>query len=307
MGGTGFVGRHLVARLTELQIPTKILTRRRERQRSVLVLPFTQVVEMNVYDYERLKKELAGHDTVINLVGILNESGHSGAGFHKAHVSFTRNVVDACISVGCKRLLHMSALNANSSDPSSFYLRTKGMAEDYVHTFARGIRATSFRPSVIFGEGDGFFNRFAGLLRLAPYYFPLACPDARFSPVYVGDVVDRVIAALDDPATYGKRIELCGPETYTLRELVEYTAGLLGLNRKIIGLPDSASRLQALLMEYLAPGKPFSLDNYRSLQKDSVCTNGMVMSTSLKAVVPGYLLNRNTRGRYNLFRQEYGR
>lgn len=307
MGGTGFVGRHLAARLNELQIPTKILTRRRERQRSVLVLPLTQVVEINVYDYERLKKELAGYDTVINLVGILNESGHSGAGFHKAHVSFTRNVVDACISVGCKRLLHMSALNASSSHPSSFYLRTKGMAEDYVHTFARGIRATSFRPSVIFGEGDGFFNRFAKLLKLAPYYFPLACPDARFSPVHVGDVVNQFIAALDDPAAYGKRIELCGPETYTLRELVEYTSGLLGLNRKIIGLSDSASRLQAFLTEYLVPGKPFSLDNYHSMQKDSICTNGLIMPTSLKAVVPGYLLNRNTRGRYNLFRREYGR
>lgn len=307
LGGTGFVGRHLAARLNELQIPTKILTRRRERQRSVLVLPFTQVVEANVYDYERLKKEFAGHDAVINLVGILNESGHSGAGFHKAHVSFTRNVVDACISVGCKRLLHMSALNAGSSHPSSFYLRTKGMAEDYVHTFARGIRATSFRPSVIFGEGDGFFNRFARLLKLAPYYFPLACPHSRFAPVYVGNVVEQFISALDDPSTYGKRIDLCGPETYTLLELAEYTAGLLNLNRKIIGLPDFASRLQAFLMEYLVPGKPFSLDNYHSMEKDNVCSNGVTMPTSLKAVVPGYLLNRNTRNRYDLFRQEYGR
>jgi nucleoside-diphosphate-sugar epimerase len=307
MGGTGFVGRHLAARLNELHIPTKILTRRRERQRSVLVLPLTQVVEINVYDYELLKKELTGYDTVINLVGILNETGHSGAGFHKAHVSFTRNVVDACISVGCRRLLHMSALNASGTHPASFYLRTKGMAEDYVHTFARGIRATSFRPSVIFGDGDGFFNRFAGLLRFAPYYFPLACPDTRFAPVYVGDVVNQFIAALDDPATYGKRIDLCGPETYTLRELVEYTAGLLCLNRRIIGLPDFASRLQALLMEYMVPGKPFSLDNYHSLQKDSVCSDGAIMPTSLQAVVPGYLLNRNSRNRYDLLRREYGR
>lgn len=307
MGGTGFVGRHLAARLNELQIPAKILTRRRDKQRAVLVLPLTQVVEINVYDYEALKKEFAGYDTVINLVGILNEPGHSGAGFHKAHVSLTRNVVDACISAGCKRLLHMSALNANSNHPSSFYLRTKGMGEDYVHTFARGIRATSFRPSVIFGDGDSFFNRFAALLKLAPYFFPLACPDTRFAPVYVGDVVNQFIAALDEPATYGKRIELCGPETFSLRELVEYTAQLLGLNRKIIGLPDFASRLQATLMEYLVPGKPFSLDNYHSLQQDSICSNGVIAATSLKAVVPGYLLNRNTRNRYDHFRQEYGR
>lgn len=307
MGGTGFVGRHLAARLNELQMPAKILTRRRDKQRAVLVLPLTQVVEINVYDYESLKKEFVGYDTVINLVGILNESGHSGAGFHKAHVSLTRNIVDACISAGCKRLLHMSALNASGNHPSSFYLRTKGMGEDYVHTFARGIRATSFRPSVIFGEGDSFFNRFATLLKLAPYFFPLACPDTRFAPVYVRDVVDQFIAALDEPATYGKRIELCGPETYALKELVGYTAQLLGLRRKIIGLPDFASKLQATLMEYLVPGKPFSLDNYHSMQQDSVCSNGVIAGTSLQAVVPGYLLNRNTRNRYNLFRQEYGR
>jgi nucleoside-diphosphate-sugar epimerase len=306
MGGTGFVGRHLAARLNELRIPTKILTRRRERQRAVLVLPLTQVSEINVYDYERLKQEFAGYDTVINLVGILNETGHVGAGFHKAHVSLTRNVVDACISAGCKRLLHMSALNASSTHPSSFYLRTKGMAEDYVHTFARGIKATSFRPSVIFGDGDSFFNRFAALLKLTPYYFPLACADTRFAPVYVGDVVTQFIAALDDPATYGKRLELCGPETYTLKELVAYTAELLGLQRKIIGLPDFASKLQATVMEYL-PGKPFSLDNYHSMQKDSVCNNGIITGTSLKAVVPTYLLNRNTRKRYDAFRQNYGR
>jgi uncharacterized protein YbjT (DUF2867 family) len=307
MGGTGFVGRHLAARLNELQIPTKILTRRRERQRAVLVLPLTQVVEMNVYDYERLKTEFTGYDTVINLVGILNESGHSGAGFHKAHVSLTRNVVDACISAGCKRLLHMSALNASGTHPSSFYLRTKGMAEDYVHTFARGIKATSFRPSVIFGDGDSFFNRFAALLRLAPYYFPLACPNTRFAPIYVGDVVAQFIDSLDEPATYGKRIELGGPEIYTLKELVGYTAELLGVRRRIIGLPDFASRLQATIMEYLVPGKPFSIDNYHSMQQDSVCSNGTIAATSLKAVVPGYLLNQNTRKRYDLFRQEYGR
>lgn len=307
MGGTGFVGRHLAAKLNELQIPAKILTRRREKQRAVLVLPFTQVVELNVYDYERLKKEFIGYDTVINLVGILNENGHSGAGFHKAHVSLTRNIVDACISAGCKRLLHMSTLNANSNHPSSFYLRTKGMGEDYVHTFARGIRATSFRPSVIFGDGDSFFNRFASLLKFAPYYFPLACPDTRFAPVYVGDVVTQIIAALDNPATYGKRIEMCGPETYALKELVAYTAELLGLHRKIIGLPAFASRLQATIIEYLVPGKPFSLDNYHSMQQDSVCTNGIIAGTSLKGVVPTYLLNRNTRNRYDIFRQDYGR
>jgi NADH dehydrogenase len=166
---------------------------------------------------------------------------------------------------------------------------------------------TSFRPSVIFGPGDSFFNRFATLLKLTPAAFPLACPNSRFAPVYVGDVAEAFCLALEDATTFDQRLELCGPASYTLKQLVEYTRDTLGLQRLIIGLGNGLSKLQARALGIM-PGKPFSMDNYYSLQHDSVCSNNAlpelgIAPVSIEASVPGYLAARNTRGHYNRFRQ----
>lgn len=303
LGGTGFVGQHLAARLNQLNIPCRILTRRRERHRQLLVLPKCEVVEADVYDDGALREAFEGFDTVVNLVGILNERGHNGEGFRKTHVELARKILQAAQHSGVNRLLQMSALNADAAGGTSFYLRTKGDAEDYLHTFHGSIKVTSFRPAVIFGPGDSFFNRFARLLRLSPGIFPLPCPQARFAPVYVGDVVDQLIDALDNSATYGRRIDLCGPEEYTLRELIEYLAGVIGVKRLIVNLPDFVSLMQAVFMEFFVPGKPFSLDNYRSLQRDAVCCDGLSLPTGIEAVVPGYLGRTGHNDRYRRYRQ----
>jgi NADH dehydrogenase len=224
----------------------------------------------------------------INLVGILNEKGRDGRGFRKVHVDLAKDILQSCIDNKVPRLLHMSALNADSSKGSSHYLRSKGEAENYLHTFTgRNIHITSFKPSVIFGPGDSFLNRFAGLLKLAPV-MPLACPDARFAPVYVGDVAEAFVNAIDDKQSFDQRIELCGPNQYTLEELVEYTARCLGRHRVIAGLTDWASRLQATVMDFV-PGKPFSTDNYNSLKQDSICSQGTPCPTSIEAIAPYYL------------------
>lgn len=307
LGGTGFVGRHLANRLSDKGYQVRIPTRRRERHRALLVNPRITLVAADVFDADALRAQLTGCDAVINLVGILNESGaHS---FARVHVELARQVVQACRETGVRRVLHMSALNASASETRSQYLRTKGEAEDLVHAAAsQGLQVTSFRPSVIFGPDDSLFNRFAQLLRLTPLVFPLACPDARVTPVYVGDVVDAFARALGDPATIGKRFDLCGPEVYTLRELVVYTADTLNLHRRVLGLGTRLSRLQARLLEFV-PGKPFSRDNFFSLQKDGVCThNGLdsleITPTSIHAVVPLSLGSRSTRGRYSRYRSD---
>jgi NADH dehydrogenase len=304
LGGAGFVGRHLAARLNELQQPVRILTRRREKHRPLLVLPLTEVIETDVYSPTALKEQFSGCHAVINLVGILNESGHSGAGFRKAHVELSRKTLDACKQAGVKRLLHMSALNADAGHGPSIYLRTKGEAEDYLHTFHGGVNVTCFRPSVIFGPGDSFFNRFGTLLKLMPFVFPLACAGARFAPVYVGDIVEYFIQSIDNPDTYRRRINLCGPEVFTLKELVEYTAKTLKLRRRVIGLPDFIAVIQAFLMDYFIPGKPFSLDNYHSLKVDSICSNGVKLPTGIESIVPAYLGQKNQCHRYDKFRQD---
>ncbi len=297
LGGTGFVGRRLAARLSEAGHDVVILTSHRERHRGLLVLPTVRMTEGDVHDPEFLGKQFAGRDTVINLVGILNETGRNGRGFARAHVELPEKIVRACGAAGVTRLLHMSALHASDDAPSR-YLRTKAQGEDAVHRAGSAdFHVTSFRPSVIFGPGDGFLNRFAALLRLVPGVFPLACPDSRFQPVYVEDVVGAFVESLDSRKTFGERYDLCGPKTYTLREIVAYVAKLLDKPVCIIGLNSTLSYLQALSLEFV-PGKPFSLDNYRSLQIDSVCDKGFpeifgITPTGLEEIAPDYLMTRS--------------
>lgn len=291
LGGSGFVGHNLCARLTEAGHQLRVLTRRSEPHRDLLVLPTLELVECNVHDLDALTQALAGCDVVINLVGILNEKRHDGSGFRRAHVELPRKVIEACRANNIHRLLHMSALGADAEHGPSFYQRTKGEGERLVHD--SGLTVTTFRPSVMFGNHDSFFNRFGGLLKLTPGIFPLACANVRFAPAFVGDVVEAYTRAIDNPATYGKGYELCGPRIYTLRQLVEFTASQLGLKRLIVPLPDWVARLQANILEYF-PGKPFSRDNYLSLQVDNVCSGDFpaefgIIPHSLESEVPKYL------------------
>lgn len=308
LGGSGFVGSHLAHRLSRDGYRVRILTRRPQWHRALAVNPNITLAEANVHDIAVLRRQFAGCAVVINLVGILNEAGKREAGFRKTHVELPQRVADAAVASGVGRLLHMSALNADASERNSLYLKTKGEGEDRVHAAAeQGLVVTSFRPSVIFGPGDSFFNRFAGLLRLAGPVFPLACPDSRFAPVCVTDVAEAMCRSLDN-ATAGERLELCGPGVYSLRELVEYTRDQLGLRCRIVGLGDALSRLQARVLGLL-PGKPFSMDNYYSLQKDSVCSRNALPTLGINpapvtAVVPGYLAGRNSRGRYPSLRRQ---
>ena len=288
LGGTGFVGRHLLARLSGRGHRLVVPSRNRDCHRDLLVLPDVQVVNADVHDQATLTNRLIGADAVINLVGILNERGRSGAGFERAHVELTATLIAACKAAGVHRLLQMSALNAGRG--KSHYLRTRGEAEALVR--ASGLRWTLFQPSVIFGPGDGLFERFAALLRLLPV-LPLARPQAKFAPVYVGDVVSAIVHCLHDPATVHQAYELYGPDTMTLAQIVRYTARQLDARRVVVGLPDALGRLQALAMDFV-PGKPFSTDNFLSLQVDSVGgIDGLyrlgIPRTPVDAVVPRML------------------
>lgn len=306
LGGTGFVGRVLANRLTRDGYRLRILTRDREANRHALILlPTVDLVQADVHDPEQLREQFAGCDAVINLVGILNEKGRDGSGFHFAHVELAKKVIDACRAGGVRRLLHMSALNADARGGPSHYLRTKGEAEDLVHG-ASGMRVTSFQPSVIFGREDSFFNRFATLLRLVPLVFPLACARSRFSPVFVEDVAEAMARSLVSPDTYGGRLQLCGPKTYTLEELVKFTARCVGLRRKVMPLSDFLSRLQAGVFDFV-PGKPFSTDNYLSATVDSVCSCNLLVPpefvpAAVEVTVPAYLSGSGTHDRLNRFR-----
>ncbi|HHM04512.1 MAG TPA: complex I NDUFA9 subunit family protein [Gammaproteobacteria bacterium] len=305
LGGTGFVGTHLVEKLAEAGYQLRVPTRHPERHRELLVLPHIDLVEADVADDGALAALLGGCAAAVNLVGILHPRGDDT--FQHVHVELPRRLARACKAAGVRRLLHMSALGAHAGGASE-YLRSKGRGEDAVHAEADDkLAVTSFRPSVIFGPGDHFFEHFAGLLARAPL-LPLPCPQARFAPVFVGDVVGAMVRALVLKATCGQRYDLCGPKSYTLLELVEYTASVLGLKRRIIPLSDAMSRRMARLGE-LAPGRPFTRDNYLSMQTDAVCSGPFpevfgITPGAVEALVPYYLGHQDQRGLYDTYRRQ---
>lgn len=295
LGGTGFVGRHLCTALVRQGYTVRVLSRNPGKHKDMIVLPTLTIRKVDVNQQNELNAACKNADVVINLVGILNEQGSSnGSGFRKAHVMIAQKVIQACMHNQVKRLLHMSALNADSTKGSSHYLRTKGEAESYAHKHAMSnVDVTSFRPSVIFGPGDSFLNRFSGLLNMAPGFLLLPVADSLYAPIYVNDVVTAMINSINNTKTYGQRYDLCGPKVYTLKQLVTYIAQLKHSNCKIIGLSAGLSKVMATIMEFL-PGKPFSRDNYLSSRMPSVCSSSFpevlhVTPVTLESIAPTYI------------------
>ena len=288
LGGTGFVGSNLVNQLSNTENNITILTRSREKNKNMLVYPKVKLVETDVHNADELTKHTKNSDVLINLIGILNEKGHSGKGFKKAHSDFARIVLNVCKTNDIKRILHLSALNADQKGPSH-YLRTKGEAESYLMTYGRRFaNITIFKPSVIFGKNDSFILRFSNLLDFTPLFFPLACHDAKFAPIYVEELSKFIIGTINDTKSFNKEYNLCGPKTYTLKEILELIIKLKKRNIKVIPLSRKISKMQASIMEFI-PGKPFSLDNYNSCKIDSVCESDFDFYSDLETIIPSYI------------------
>lgn len=296
IGGTGFIGRHLAARLSadghRLLVPTRHYAHGRDLQ----VLPTVTVIQADVHDDATLDQLMAQCGAVINLVGVLH-GGHGkpyGEGFSRAHVQLPQRVAQACRRNGVGRLLHMSALGADPQGPS-MYARSKGDGETALKDALRDWDGgwTLFRPSVVFGPDDNFTNLFARLARLFPV-LPLAGAGARLQPVYVRDVAAAMANTLGLSESWGRTYELCGPQVHTLGEVARLCALWSGHSRPVIGMSMGLGRMQARFFEML-PGTPLmSRDNLDSLTVDNVCPAGMapelgVVPTPLEAVAPGYL------------------
>ena len=300
-GGSGFIGSHLVALLSQENIPTLVATRHVEQVRHLTILPGVDVVGANIHDDATLHSLLQGRTAAINLVGILHSSRALpyGPEFRRAHVDLPRRIVDACAATGVPRYLHMSALGASVDGPS-MYARSKADGEIAARS-QPGVAATIFRPSVVFGPGDHFLTMFAKLQRHLPVV-PLAGASARFQPVYVGDVASAFLHALRDAHAAGKVVELGGPNVYTLGELVRLAGRYAGCERSIVALPDGLARLQARLFELL-PGAPIlTRDNLDSMKVDNVLNSALdpasgtltaaslgIKLTPLESVAPHYL------------------
>ncbi len=301
-GGTGFLGRELATRLCRGGAYVTLVARHPERCRELMVLPRVRALAGDVRDAAFVGRALAEQDAAVNLVGTLNAPPKIMRGLHvdwPARFSETGR--------GLERLVHVSAVNADSQGPSR-YLVTKGEGEARIREAAAPW--TIIAPSVIFGPGDGLFSRFAMLLRLAPGIMPVVRPKARFTPVYVGDVAEAIVRAMVRSDCAGRRLALGGPEEWTMREIIVYTRRLLKLKRVLVDLPDSLAKLQGALMGML-PGQPFSLEQFRSLTVDAVADSAELRGLGIDpeavdAVMPRYLGPRRRQVQFDRFRHHSG-
>ncbi len=311
LGGSGFVGRSVCAKLVErsggASGSIKVPSRRPARAKHIQLLPTVQVVGVDVNDEARLAQLVAGCDAVINLVAILHGSP---AAFQRAHVDLPAKLARVCQGANVKRVIHVSALGVSDRAPSH-YLRSKTAGELMLKS-AR-LDLSILRPSVMFGEHDHFLNLFASLQKVLPV-LPLGGAQARFQPVWVEDVAAAILRCLDDNHTIGQTYECTGPRVYTLKELVELAGRLSGHPRPVFALPDALARLQAAAMELL-PGEPLmSRDNMDSMRTPNVATTqwpGLaalgITPTALESIAPLYLSAGQGLARMDPWRAKAGR
>jgi uncharacterized protein YbjT (DUF2867 family) len=309
LGGAGFIGRHIVAKLVARGHAVLVPTRRRERAKHLILLPGVEVVEANIFDRNSLDALVAQCDAVINCIGILHSRRGEpyGPDFAKVHVDLPRQIAAAMKNNGVKRLIHISALGATSEAPS-MYLRSKADGEAVLRA-EHDLDLTIFRPSVVFGPEDSFMNLFARLAKILPVLL-IGNTEARFQPVFVEDVALACVNVLDNRSAYKRFYKLCGPRVYTLRELVQFACSASGRPRIVIGLPALLARFQAWLLEF-APGGPLmSRDNVDSMKLPSIAPAdwkiapelGIKRLTPLEQEAPVYLALLNPRSQYNRFR-----
>lgn len=313
-GGSGFIGRYVVERLADRGDIVVVAVRDPEAAKNLRV--FGQVgqvtpVGCNIRDPESVRTVVSGSDCIVNLCGILAESGRQT--FHSVHVDGAAGIAGAAAAAGVSRLVHMSAIGA-SANARSKYARSKAAGERAAREAFPA--ATILRPSIVFGPEDGFFNLFAGISRLVPVLPLFGGGVTRFQPVYVCDVADAVVAALDVSATAGETYELGGPDICTFRELMQRMLGVIRRRRLLISLPYVVGDLQATLFDInwavlralfggLVPNPPLTRDMMRQLREDNIVGSGAktladlgVTPASLDAILPGYLARYRRGGRF---------
>lgn len=292
-GGSGFVGRHIVQRLARDGADVRVAVRHPERARSLEAGEGPgriTLIRADVWDEATVGPAVAGAEAVVNTVGhYVQERGRT---FEAIHGRGAEHVARAAAAAGVRRLVHISGLGADPGSDSD-YVRARGIGEQLVlKAFPDAI---ILRPSVIFGPGDAFFNRLAGLARVLPALPLFGAGDTRLQPVYVEDVALAVARALDSTAAAGKVFELGGPRVYTYKELLRLVLAQTGRRRLLLPVPFPVWNLLTAALAPL-PNAPVSRDQVRMMQRDNVVGAEAaslhdlgITPTPVEAVVPGYL------------------
>lgn len=303
-GGAGFIGRYVVQRLARRGAVVRVASRDPESAQFLKPMGAVgQIVPLYapLGDGSAVARAVEGAGAVINLVGLLAEQ--KSGDFVRVHAEGAARVAASAHAAGVRLLVHVSAIGADPASPSR-YAATKGEGEAKLR--AAFPTATILRPSVVFGPEDDFFNRLGRIAQLSPI-MPVIAGETRMQPVYVGDVADAIMVALENPAASGGIYELGGPRVWRFRELVAYVLKTTGRRRKMVSLPMALVTLGAALAEHM-PGKPLTRDQLLLLARDNVVAPGApdlaalgIAPTPVELVVPEYLrLYRRGGGRATL-------
>jgi uncharacterized protein YbjT (DUF2867 family) len=296
-GGSGFLGRHVVSALARRGYRIRVATRRPNLAGHVQPLGAVgqiHPIQANLRYPDSVRRAVDGADAVVNLVGILFESGRQR--FTSVQAEGAATIAAAAAKAGIDNVVHVSAIGAAADSPAE-YARSKAAGETAM--LAARPSTVILRPSIVFGPEDSFFNRFAGLSGLMPFLPLVGGGETRFQPVYVGDVAEAVAVALDGRARNGTTYELGGPEVKTFKELMELLLREIGRTRLLLPLPFGVARLQARVLQLL-PNPLLTVDQVHLLERDNVVSaeaiaDGRTLAglgitpTTLAAVLPSYL------------------
>jgi NADH dehydrogenase len=300
-GGTGFLGRHTVRALAKAGHRIRVAVR--YPNKGFFLPPYGTVGQIvlarcNVCEADEVRAAVQGADAVVNLTGILYQSGEQS--FEHLHIDAAEAIAQAAKDAGAKTLVHVSAIGADK-DAAASYAASKGEGEARVR--AAFPNAAIVRPSIVFGPEDDFFNRFAGLARFLPGLPLIGGGKTRFQPVFVGDVAAAIAKLADDPALGGKTYELGGPTVYTFKELMQIVLQETGRSRMLVPVPFALATLKAMFLQFL-PGRLLTPDQVTLLRSDNVVTGPDTLATlgitpsSVEAEVPAYLWRYRAKGQY---------
>ncbi|HKD22935.1 MAG TPA: complex I NDUFA9 subunit family protein [Rhizomicrobium sp.] len=304
-GGSGFLGRYVVRALGKAGYRIRVGVRRPNLGNYLVPMGQVgqiQVVKANITNAEQVESVLSGADAVINLVGVLRQSGRQR--FAKLHRDAPAELAKAAMNAGASTFVHVSAMGVSQNSPS-LYARTK--AEGELRVREAFPAATIFRPSLLFGPEDDFFNRFAGMARMSPFLPLIGGGNTKFQPVYVGDVATAIRKSVTDPAAArGRTYELGGPTIYTFRQLMELTLRETCRTRTLLPIPFGLASFGAAIAN-ITPWPPITPDQVKLLKSDNVMTKGAlglgdlaIEPDSVEAIVPTYLWRFRAQGQFQL-------
>lgn len=310
-GGSGFIGRNVVRELARRGFRVRVAVRRPHHAqflRPMGAVGQVQLVQANVRHQPSIAAALKGADVVVNLVGLLSQSGAQS--FERVQSAGAAAIAALAAREGVADFVHVSAIGADP-ESDSLYSRTKGEAERAVRDAIP--TATILRPSVVFGPEDRFFNKFATLMSMAPAFVPLPLliggGATKFQPVYVDDVADAVCAALARPQARGRTYELGGPRTYTFRQLLEFTLAETGHRRMLLPAPFAIAPIMGFFGEAIGAvpffDPPITRDQIKMMKRDNVVAPGAagladlgVAPATVESVVPAYLMRFRKYGQF---------